>query len=66
MTFSEYINSLRNERTELIDEIAKQTMSSKNIVYRWIMGIVTPPPIKQRVISEITGIPVEDLFPTKK
>lgn len=65
MVFSDYMNDLKNERLEMIDLIAKKTQTSKNTVYRWISGEITPPKIKKSIISEILKIPMSDLFPEK-
>lgn len=66
MAFKDYVDSLPNLRDEKIKEIAKATCSHINTVYRWMNGTITPPPLKQKVISEVTGLPVEQLFPTTK
>lgn len=63
MVFSEYMRNLRNEQQETIKELAKITMSSNMSVYRWINGMSTPPPLKQKVISEYLKRPIEELFP---
>jgi hypothetical protein len=65
MTFKDYLDSLPNMRVEQIRRIEEATCSSSVTIYRWLNGSVTPPPLKQRIISEITGIPVKELFPVK-
>lgn len=65
MVFSDYMNNLRNERLEMIELLAKKTQTSKNTVYRWISGEITPPKIKRSIISEVLKLPVSDLFPEK-
>jgi hypothetical protein len=66
MAFKDYVNSLPNLREEKIKEIAEATCSHVNTVYRWMNGSITPPLLKQKVISEVTGLSVEQLFPTIK
>lgn len=68
MAFKEYVDSLPNLREEKIKEIAEVTCSHIGTVYRWMNGSIIPPPLKQKVISEVTGIPIQVLFPvtTKK
>lgn len=63
MVFSEYIKSLPNQRQDMIEQLARETQTSKSVVYRWMSGQITPPPVKQTIISNILGIPVEELFP---
>lgn len=66
MSFKDYVDSLPNLREEKIKEIAEVTCSHIGTVYRWMNGSITPPPLKQKVISEVTGLPIEVLFPTTK
>lgn len=63
MTFSDYINSLPNQRQDTIKKIAEITCSSRNVVYRWLNGSIEPPLVKKKIISEVLRIPVEVLFP---
>lgn len=63
MVFSEYIKSLPNQRQDMIEQLARETQTSKSVVYRWMSGQITPPPVKQTIISNILGIPTEELFP---
>lgn len=66
MVFTDYMQNLPNERTETMRAIAKLTHSTTNSVYRWTTGKVTPPPVKQYLIAEYLGKPVEELFPPSK
>lgn len=66
MAFKDYVDSLPNLREEKIKEIAEETCSHVNTVYRWMNGSITPPPLKQKVISLVTGVPVDELFPDNK
>nr|DAJ18565.1 MAG TPA: SOS-response transcriptional repressor [Siphoviridae sp. ctqA315] len=65
MVFRDYIDSLPNVRLETIQKIAEVTYSSKMTVYRWLAGDVEPPMIKKKVIAELIGKSVEELFPSK-
>ncbi|MCD7973407.1 MAG: helix-turn-helix domain-containing protein [Candidatus Azobacteroides sp.] len=51
-----------NPKYEMIKKIAQQCGVRKGSVYRWISGKVVPDKLKQEKISELTGIPVENLF----
>lgn len=66
MVFSDYMKGLRNERQEVIDLLAEKTKTSKNTVYRWISGEITPPALKKSIIAEVLNFPVEELFPNTK
>lgn len=63
MVFSEYLQSLSNERMDMVKKIAEKTCTSTSVVYRWMNGTVTPGPLKQKVIADIIGIPTDELFP---
>lgn len=62
MTFSEYMNTLPNERKQMIDTISKECKCSTASVYRWIRGESKPSILVQEKISEITHIPASHLF----
>ena len=66
MAFKDYVNSLPNLREEKIKEIAEATCSHVNTVYRWMNGSITPPPLKREVISLVTGVSIDELFPNNK
>ena len=66
MAFSDYINSLPNQREEAIKKIAEITYSDISSVYRWINGKATPPAIKQKAIAEYFNMSIEELFPKEK
>lgn len=66
MAFKDYVDSLPNLREEKIKEIAEATCSHVNTVYRWMNGSITPPPLKQKVISLVTGVSIDELFPDNK
>jgi len=63
MVFSEYLNSLSNEKMDMVKKIAEKTCTSTSAVYRWMNGSMTPGPLKQKVIADILGIPEDELFP---
>lgn len=65
MVFSDYINQLPNQRSNMIDLIASKTKTSRATVLRWIKGEIDPPPIKKEIIAEIIKIPVAELFPSE-
>jgi len=68
MTFANYIETkdpnITSEKRQVIETIAKACMVDVSTVYRWINGRCIPDPLKIQKISEITNIPVEQLFPT--
>jgi len=68
MTFTNYIETkssdITSEKRQVIEAIAKACMVDVSTVYRWVNGKCIPDPLKIQKISEITNIPVEQLFPT--
>lgn len=65
MNFIEYIGNLPNERSETIKKIKAATLSSNEAVRHWLKGWKNVPPLKRQVISELLGLPEEELFPNK-
>lgn len=65
MTLKDYFDQIEARKKNLIKRISDETMTSTSTVYRWISGEIVPPPIKQRIISEIIGLPESELFPEK-
>ncbi len=63
MVFSKYMQSLPNQQTETIKQIAELTCSTTTSVYRWIGGKARPPLVKQKLIADFLGIKLEELFP---
>ena len=67
MTFANYIETkdpnITSEKRQVIETIAKACMVDVSTVYRWINGKCIPDPLKIQKISELTNIPVEQLFP---
>jgi hypothetical protein len=66
MTLRDYIGTLPNLKEEELKKIAEATCSHMTTVYRWVNGTIAPPKIKQRIIADITGLPIEDLFPNDR
>ena len=66
MAFKDYISKLSDnrttERTLVIEKIAQACGVDKSTVYRWANGVSTPDKLKMEKVSEITGIPVVELF----
>lgn len=62
MVFTD-IKSQPNERARIVKLLMKKTQTSESVVYRWLSGKITPPPIKQKIISEVLNRPIEELFP---
>ena len=62
MVFTD-IKSQPNERTQRVKLLMEKTQTSESVVYRWLSGQITPPPLKKKIISEVLGRPIEELFP---
>jgi hypothetical protein len=62
MVFTD-IKSQPNERARLVKLLMAKTQTSESVVYRWLSGQITPPPIKQKIIAEVLNRPIEELFP---
>lgn len=60
MALKDYI---KTNNKDVVEHLARLTFSHKSSVYRWLNGEVTPPPIKQEIISKFLKRPVEELFP---
>ena len=61
MVFSKYIQSLPNQQTDTIKQIADLTSSTTTSVYRWIAGRARPP-----LVAESLGIELKELFPPEE
>ncbi len=65
-TFSNYVSSLSTVKTtekhEVMKKIAAECGVSEITVFRWATGRTIPPMLYQQKISELTNIPVDDLF----
>jgi hypothetical protein len=62
MVFTD-IKSQPNERARLVKLLMEKTQTSESVVYRWLSGQITPPPIKKKIIAEVLNRPIEELFP---
>lgn len=65
MTLRDYYNnqSLSSPQRELREKIAAACGVAEMTVYRWLSGEIVPDKLKREKIAEITGIPVDELFP---
>lgn len=63
MTFSDYCNSLTNEKEDLLKKIEDETLVSKSTVWKWANGKLIPSKKRRQKISNIVNIPEEILFP---
>ena len=63
MNFKEYVNSLPNQRIELISELATLCRVNESTVYRWLRGNFVPDALKRKVISDYLNIPEHELWP---
>ena len=52
-----------NVKKDLVDKLSAATLTGRSTVYKWLKGEILPPPIKQKVIAEVMGVPPEKLFP---
>lgn len=70
MTFKEYYLKLKEQKRplhparEFILTIAKITGKTPKTIQQWMSGVYTPSHETQMIISDATGIPLEDLFPS--
>lgn len=62
MVFTD-IRNQATERARIVKLLMEKTQTSESVVYRWLSGKITPPPLKQRIIAEVLGCPIEELFP---
>lgn len=66
MVLKEYYDKLAEKSTpkkEFRDKIATACGVTEMTVFRWLSGEVVPDKLKREKIAEITGTPVEELFP---
>lgn len=66
MTFTDYVNNLRDERAELVKRIKELTLASDSAVSRWVNGESIPSKIRREIISRELGISEEQLFPQRE
>ncbi len=58
------ILSNRKKRIEVRHQIAERCGVSATTISNWMSGRTKPPRIYHKVLAEIMGIPVAELFPT--
>lgn len=63
MEFKEYVNSLPNQRNEVISQLMLRCMVSRITVYRWLRGDFIPDALKRKVIADYLQIPEKELWP---
>lgn len=65
LTFRGYWDKINSQPKIFRDTIIKECKCSYETFYKWVNGTTTPRPLEQEKISEITGVPMEKLFPKK-
>ena len=60
------MQSLPNQQTDTIKQLADLTCSTTTSVYRWIAGKARPPLVKQKLIADFLGMELEELFPSEE
>ena len=63
MEFKEYVNSLPNQRNEVMADLKKLCRVSYVTVYRWLRGDCTPDALKRKIISDYLNISEKELWP---
>lgn len=63
MEFKEYVNSLPNQRNEVIAQLAIRCRVTSVTVYRWLRGVFIPDALKRKVIAEYLQISEKELWP---
>lgn len=63
MEFKEYVNSLPNQRYEVIAQLAIRCRVTSVTVYRWLRGDFIPDALKRKVIAEYLQISEKELWP---
>lgn len=66
MKLNDYYKQLKGQpppQKEFREKIAKECGVSDMTVYRWLSGEIVPEKLKREKIAEITGLPVDELFP---
>ena len=62
MEFKEYVNSLPNQRNEVIAQLAIRCRVTSVTVYRWLRGDFIPDALKRKVIAEYLQISEKELW----
>lgn len=60
------VKTQETQKAKFLREVGEATLSSPTTVQIWATQGQTPIPIKQKAISDLLGVPVEELFPPKK
>ena len=63
MEFKEFVNSLPNQRNEVISQLAILCRVSSTTVYRWLRGDFIPDPLKRKVIADYLQKSERELWP---
>ena len=63
MEFKEYVNSLPNQRNEVIAQLAIRCCVTSVTVYRWLRGDFIPDPLKRKVIADYLQKSERELWP---
>ena len=63
MEFKEYVNSLPNQRNEVIAQLTIRCRVTSVTVYRWLRGDFIPDALKRKVIAEYLQISEKELWP---
>lgn len=66
MTFRDYGESLKNEKTDFVKEISELVMANEQTVYRWLTGEFMPSKIRREAIAKHLNTTPEELWPTLK
>lgn len=63
MEFKKFVNSLPNQRNEVISHLAILCRVSSTTVYRWLRGDFIPDPLKRKVIADYLQKSEKELWP---
>lgn len=63
MEFKEYVNSLPNQRNEVISQLMLLCRVSRITVYRWLRGDFIPDALKRKVIADYLQMSERELWP---
>lgn len=66
MALKEYYQSLEEEspRSKFRKRIIHECGVARLTAYRWLSGEITPEKLKRDKIAEVSGLSVEELFPS--
>lgn len=63
MEFKEFVNSLPNQRNEVISQLMLLCRVSRITVYRWLRGDFVPDALKRKVIADYLQMSEKELWP---